>query len=189
VAVTIREKHTEFYVSTFFPCATKAGGTLFVDTCSSHYVSLLPLIRLDDRAPNVSIKFYLSPADDDALLEKIGPNRKFAGYALKSATDITFVFGEPTRLCIEVKPEAEENWMPSPNRLDNGSDFHFAALNWRKQVGLRNSGFDMQHIYVTVAKDEGGIEEDKEHGVASDGKEGGCSGNSELSLPVRARWD
>jgi hypothetical protein len=189
VAVTIREKHTEFYVSTFFPCATKAGGTLFVDRCSSHYVSLLPLIRLHAGAPNVSIKFYLSPADDDALLEKIGPNKRFTRYALKSATDVTFVFGEPTRLCIEVKPEAEENWMPWPSRLNSGSDFYFAALNWRKQVGLENSGFDMQHIYVTVAKDEGGIEEGKEHGVASDGNDGSGSGNSELSLLVRARWD
>jgi hypothetical protein len=107
VAVTIREQHTVAYLSAFCPNVTKAGGTLFINSYNSNYVSLLPLVRLDARAPNVSIKFY--PADDYALLERIGPNKKSAKYVLKSAPNVTFVFEEPPRLCMEVKPEAEEN--------------------------------------------------------------------------------
>jgi hypothetical protein len=51
--------------------------------------------------------------------------------------------------------------------LEDGSNLYFAALNWRKQVGFEDSGFDVQHIYVTVAKDEAGRKEDKGHGVVS----------------------
>jgi hypothetical protein len=57
--------------------------------------------------------------------------------------------------------------MSWPYRLEDGSNLYFAALNWRKQVGFEDSGFDVQHIYVTVAKDEAGRKEDKGHRVVS----------------------
>jgi hypothetical protein len=160
VTVTVRDRDTEAYTSTFFLNNTRTKGTLYVDTSGSTHIPLLPLIHIRARAPHVTIKLNLASSTDLALLEKvvaIHGNKKWANYALQSVAGVTLIVGQsrqPTRLGIEVRPEAEESCMPWPNLWDVGQDTYFAALNWRKAVGLEDLGFVMANIHVGVKSDE-----------------------------------
>jgi hypothetical protein len=160
VVVTVCDRDIEAYVSTFFPNKTRTKGTLLVDTSDSAHIPLLPLIHIRARAPNIVIKLNLASSTELALLEKVVAiygNKKWARYALQSVASVTFIVDQrrqPTRLGIGVKLEAEERWMPWPNLWDVGQDTYFAALSWRKAVGLENAGFMMANIHISIKPDE-----------------------------------
>ena len=199
MAVTIYERSIERYVADFFPGKKKAHGSLFISLLGARHVTILPLIRLSARSPQISIESFYGP---DAVLElvtsllDIHVNEKWAKYALSSVSSVSVIMDIPSRLAIEVKETARESWMPWPNRVHTREDAYFAALNWRKAVGLVKT-LAMPQIYVNVAQGD-------ENGCATAPKLEAAGFEKELSRgeamnlgdgvemtwkPVRSRWD
>jgi hypothetical protein len=149
-------RHVEKYVAEFFP-GDNAHGVVYIWTYEDTSISVLPLLRLHARFPDLDLRFDCEEVEDWLILRgllKLKSNPKWAQYALGSVSSLLYAFGDRElgfdidgQLGIQVEAHAKESWMEGwtegwtegwNSGDDVGSDNHRPMRNWWKAIGLED---------------------------------------------------
>tara|TARA_R110002003_G_scaffold155_6_gene13712 strand:+ start:9807 stop:10238 length:432 start_codon:yes stop_codon:yes gene_type:complete len=89
-------RHVETYVAEFFP-GDNAHGVVYIWTYEDTSISVLPLLRLHARFPDLDLRFDCEEVEDWRILKgllKLKSNPKWAQYALGSVSSLLYAFGD-----------------------------------------------------------------------------------------------